>query len=74
MQSALSTPGAKRRSAIVIKFRDTAAGLAAGAFACSAIFATVDVGLYWSGFATGVLCTATTLFGAGFGLSYRPTF
>jgi uncharacterized membrane protein len=49
-------------------------GLAAGAFAASGIFATFEVATFWVGFWTGVICTGSTIFGAGFNIVYRPVF
>lgn len=65
---------AQRRREIVRIGANGVMGLAAGAFAASGIFDTFAVAPYWEGLWTGIICTMSTGFGAGFGLVYRPTF
>ena len=73
MQISLPRTSAERNRIVRI-IGNGAIGLAAGTFAASGIFATVDVAPYWSGFWTGVICTVSTGFGAGLGLIYKPSF
>jgi len=73
MQTYVPTTSAERNKVVRI-VANGVMGLAAGAFAASAIFDTFALSPYWAGLWTGVICLGATLFGAGFGLVYRPTF